>query len=68
MFPTELRIARIRAGLKLFELARKTKIEYTRLSRIELGQRVPTDDEIKRLKKVLRVELPAIQEGDYAKY
>ena len=63
MFGLELRIARLRAGLKLFELATKAGVEETRLSRIENSRRTPRPDEIHRLEKVLGVKLPPVEEA-----
>ncbi|MEN3331473.1 MAG: helix-turn-helix protein [Blastocatellia bacterium] len=63
MFGLELRIARIRAGLKLFELATKAGVEETRLSRIENSRRIPRPDEIQRLESALGVKLPPVQEA-----
>lgn len=60
VFGIELRIARIRAGLKLFELANKANIEETRLSRIENSRRTPRADEVKRLQKALGIKLPPV--------
>ena len=63
MFGLELRIARIRAGLKVFELAAKAGIEETRLSRIENSRRIPRPEEIQRLETALGLKLPPVQEA-----
>jgi transcriptional regulator with XRE-family HTH domain len=51
-FGRELRRTRIARGLTIAELARRTKINAAHLSRIELGQRPPTDRTAAALDKV----------------
>jgi transcriptional regulator with XRE-family HTH domain len=51
-FGRELRRTRVARGLTIAELARRTKINAAHLSRIELGQRPPTDRTAAALDKV----------------
>ena len=49
----ELKVVRIRRGLKQYEIAQKVGIHPRRLSEIETGRRVPSPAILKRLVEVL---------------
>ena len=51
----DLKLARIRAGLKQYEVASKVGIGPTQLSEIETGRREPLPQLLQRILKVLRV-------------
>ncbi len=53
MAPNFFRLARVLEGYRLHEVSDKAQISMGRLSYIERGIRVPTEDEYKRLTKVL---------------
>jgi transcriptional regulator with XRE-family HTH domain len=65
-FDNPLRRARLRAGLTLRELGRRTKIHYSQLSRIENGLAV-RPDELARLSGVLGVAARELQTGKLAR-
>lgn len=53
----ELKIARIRAGLKQYELAQLVGISQNRLSLIELDRRQPSPELLERIREALAAVL-----------
>lgn len=51
----ELKLERIKSGLKQYELAARVGIGPTQLSEIETGRREPSPQLLQRILKVLRV-------------
>jgi transcriptional regulator with XRE-family HTH domain len=51
----ELKIERIRCGLKQLALAQEIGIHPTRLSKIENGWETPTQEEIKAIRRALKI-------------
>jgi transcriptional regulator with XRE-family HTH domain len=51
---TEIRIARIRAGLKQYQLAQRADVREVELSLIENNRRQPTPDKLARIQAALR--------------
>jgi len=49
----DIRIARIRAGLKLYELAQLARIREPELSMIETGRRQPSPEKAARIAEAL---------------
>jgi transcriptional regulator with XRE-family HTH domain len=49
----DIRIARIRAGMKLYELAQRAGLREPDLSMIETGRREPTPEKAARIAAVL---------------
>ena len=49
----DIRIARIRAGMKLYELAQRAGLREPDLSMIETGRREPTPEKTARITAVL---------------
>lgn len=50
----DIRIARIRAGLKLYELAERAGIREPELSMIETGRKQPSPEKAARIEDALR--------------
>jgi len=50
---TALRIARVRSGLQVRELASRIGVQPSRLSRLECGREEPTSDEVVAIRKAL---------------
>lgn len=53
----ELKIARLMAGLKQYELAAKLGIGTTQLCEIETGRRQPSPELVKQIKQLIDEEL-----------
>ena len=54
----EIKIARLRAGLKQYELAARLGISSTQLCEIELGRKVLSPELAQRITEILKVDLP----------
>lgn len=54
MTGTDIKIARIRAGLKGYELARLLGITPDRMSKIELGHIKPSNELVNKIKRTLK--------------
>ena len=50
----ELKITRIKAGLRQYELAAKVGIPATKLCEIEVGRRNPSDELVKRILQAIK--------------
>ena len=50
----DLKTARIKAGLKQYEVAARVGIGPTQLCEIEMGRRVPSPQLVDRIRKVIR--------------
>ena len=53
---TDIRVARIRAGMKQYELARRAGLRESELSLIENNRRVPSPDKSVRIVQALGLE------------
>lgn len=49
----ELKVSRIKAGLRQYEVAAKVGIPATKLCEIEAGRRKPSDDLLRRILQVI---------------
>lgn len=56
MTGTDIKIARIKAGLKGYELAAKVGITPDKMSRIEVGKLEPDNDLLQKIKQALTIE------------
>ena len=52
----ELKLARIRQGLKQYELAQRVGIAPNRLSEIEAGRRIPSPEICRRITAILNLK------------
>ncbi len=50
----EIKIARIRAGVRAYELAHRVGLSESALSRIETGRKQPTTEELARITEALK--------------
>jgi len=50
----ELKVSRIKAGLRQYEVAAKVGIPATKLCEIEAGRRKPSDELLKRILKAIK--------------
>ncbi|MBL7209320.1 MAG: helix-turn-helix transcriptional regulator [Dehalococcoidia bacterium] len=52
----ELRILRIRSGLRQYELAARVGVTQTKLSQIECGRIEPSTDLVARIEEAVKIE------------
>jgi DNA-binding XRE family transcriptional regulator len=62
-----LKIARIHAGLTQLQLAEKSGVSLSRISRIEAGCKMPSVDELEALSRVLGVQLKQLLSSRWKK-
>jgi len=55
-----IQAARLRAGLTQVELAAKARISQTHLSRLESGRKAPSLGSLRRLARLLKLNLAAL--------
>lgn len=53
----DIKIARLRAGLKQYQLAARLRISSTQLCEIELGRKVPSPELASQIARKLNLEL-----------
>lgn len=61
---TNLKLARLRAGLSQWEVAKRANISESYLSRLENGRKTPSKEQLATLSKVLKVpQAQLVDEG-----